>query len=107
MTTTAQNGCQASDDVVVTSDPCASLVEQNDGILIYQNPTTSMVTILNKTTLPLNYCLRTIEGKIVFQGELDSSSEKTSIDLINLSNGAYLIQLFNTEFNYTTRITKQ
>jgi hypothetical protein len=107
VTTTAQNGCQASDDVVVTSDPCASLVEQNDGILIYPNPTTSMVTILNKTTLPLNYCLRTIEGKIVFQGELDSSSEKTSIDLINLSNGAYLIQLFNTEFNYTTRITKQ
>ena len=48
-----------------------------------------------------------IEGKIVFQGELDSSSEKTSIDLINLSNGAYLIQLFNTEFNHTTRITKQ
>jgi hypothetical protein len=107
VTTTAQNGCQASDDVVVTSDPCASLVEQNDGILIYPNPTTSMVTILNKTTLPLNYCIRTIEGKIVFQGELDSSSEKTSINLINLSNGAYLIQLFNTEFNYTTRITKQ
>jgi hypothetical protein len=107
VTTTAQNGCQASDSVIVTSDPCASLVEQNNGILIYPNPTQSTIVILNKTDQPLQYILRTVEGKIIAQGELDSNSEKTSLDLSNLSNGAYLIHVFNAELNYIKRITKQ
>ena len=107
VTTTAQNGCQASDSVIVTSDPCANLDEQNNGISIYPNPTQSIIVILNKTDQPLQYILRTVEGKIIAQGELDSNSEKTSLDLSNLSNGAYLVHVFNAELNYIKRITKQ
>ena len=107
VTTTAQNGCQASDSVIVTSDPCANLDEQNNGISIYPNPTQSTIVILNKTDQPLQYILRTVEGKVIAQGELDSNSEKTSLDLSNLSNGAYLIHVFNAELNYIKRITKQ
>jgi len=107
VTTTAQNGCQASDSVIVSSDPCANLDEQNNGISIYPNPTQSTIVILNKTDQPLQYFLRTVEGKVIAQGELDSNSEKTSLDLSNLSNGAYLIHVFNAELNYIIRITKQ
>jgi hypothetical protein len=107
VTTTAQNGCQATDSISVTSDPCANLDEQNNGILIYPNPTQSTIVILNKTDQPLQYILRTVEGKIIAEGELDSNSEKTSLDLSNFSNGAYLMHVFNSELNYIKRITKQ
>ena len=107
VTTTAQNGCQASDSVIVTSDPCANLDEQNNGISIYPNPTQSTIVILNKTEQPLQYVLRTVEGKIIAEGQLDSNSEKTSLDLSNFSNGAYLMHVFNSELNYIQRITKQ
>ena len=107
VTTTAQNGCQATDSVSVTSDPCANLNEHNNGISIYPNPTQSTIVILNKTDQPLQYFLRTVEGKIIAEGQLDSNSEKTSLDLSNFSNGAYLMHVFNSELNYIQRITKQ
>jgi hypothetical protein len=107
VTTTAQNGCQATDSVSVTSDPCANIDEHNNGISIYPNPTQSTVVVLNKTNQPLQYVLRTVEGKIIAEGQLDSNSDKTSLDLSNFSNGAYLIHVFNAELNYIKRITKQ
>ena len=107
VTTTAQNGCQATDSVSVTSDPCVNIDEHNNGISIYPNPTQSTVVVLNKTNQPLQYVLRTVEGKIIAEGQLDSNSEKTSLDLSNFSNGAYLMHVFNSELNYIQRITKQ
>lgn len=107
VTTTAQNGCQATDSVSVISDPCVNIDEHNNGISIYPNPTQSTVVVLNKTNQPLQYVLRTVEGKIIAEGQLDLNSEKTSLDLSNFSNGAYLMHVFNSELNYIQRITKQ
>jgi hypothetical protein len=107
VTTTAQNGCQASDEIDVTSDPCASLTEQLNGIIIYPNPTQAFVTISNQTEKHLLFELRSIEGKLLSSGELISSSIDTTIDMRNMSNGTYLLNILNEEVRMINRIVKQ
>ena len=107
VTTTAQNGCQASDEINVTSDPCASLAEQLNGIIIYPNPTQAFVTISNQTEKHLLFELRSIEGKLLSSGELISNSIDTTIDMRNMSNGTYLLNILNEEVRMINRIVKQ
>ena len=103
VTTTAQNGCQATDSIVVTSDPCLSIEELNSTISIYPNPTNSAILIGLDYSLDFTYKLFNTEGKLLLNGKVDSNE----ISLHELANGAYIIHICNAERSYISRIIKQ
>lgn len=103
VTTTAQNGCIASDTVVVTSDPCLGVDEMNSTISIYPNPTNSTITIQLDYSLNYTYKLFNSEGKQLMNGNIDSNE----ISLQELAKGAYIIHIYNAERSYISRIIKQ
>jgi hypothetical protein len=103
VTTTAQNGCQATDSVIVSSDPCLGVDELNSTISIYPNPTNSSVKIQLDYLQNFTYELFNTDGKLALNG-LVSSNE---ISLQELAKGAYIIHIFNAEKSYISRIIKQ
>jgi len=103
VTTTAQNGCQTSDTVNVTSDPCLGVEELNSFMSIYPNPTYSSITIELDYTKDFTYKLYNTEGKILLYGTVDSNE----ISLQELAKGAYIIHICNAEESYISRIIKQ
>jgi hypothetical protein len=103
VTTTAQNGCQATDTVVVTSDPCLGVNEMNSTISIYPNPTNSTVVIQLDYAKDFTYKLFNTEGKLLLNGKVDSNE----ISLHELAKGAYIIHVCNAETSYISRIIKQ
>jgi hypothetical protein len=103
VTTTAQNGCQTSDTVIVTSDPCLGVEELNSSMSIYPNPTYSSITIELDYTKDFTYKLYNTEGKILLYGTVDSNE----ISLQELAKGAYIIHICNAEESYISRIIKQ
>jgi hypothetical protein len=103
VTTTAQNGCIATDTVVVTSDPCLGVDEMNSTISIYPNPTNSTITIQLDYSLNYTYKLFNSEGKQLMNGNIDSNE----ISLQELAKGAYIIHICNAERSYISRIIKQ
>jgi hypothetical protein len=103
VTTTAQNGCQATDTVVVTSDPCLGVNEMNSTISIYPNPTNSTVVIQLDYAKDFTYKLFNTEGKLLLNGKVDSNE----ISLHELAKGAYIIHVCNDETSYISRIIKQ
>jgi hypothetical protein len=103
VTTTAQNGCQTSDTVIVTSDPCLGVEELNSSMSIYPNPTYSSITIQLDYTKDFTYKLYNTEGKILLNGTVNSNE----ISLQELAKGAYIIHICNAEESYISRIIKQ
>ena len=107
VTTTAQNGCQTSDDVIVTSDACLEINEINQSFKIFPNPTKSSISIIASFSLPTTYLLLTIDGKILKEGDVLSNSNETKINMSDLANGAYILQLVNQNLNQFNRIIKE
>ncbi|MBM3186611.1 MAG: T9SS type A sorting domain-containing protein, partial [Bacteroidetes bacterium] len=103
VTTTSQNGCQATDSVVVTSDPCLGIAENNIAVSIYPNPTNGIISIEINDNGIYYFELLNSTG----QRELDGLLNDQKINLGNLANGAYIIRLFNSEKEFFGRIVKQ
>lgn len=103
VTTTAQNGCQATDSVVVTSDPCAGIEEINIEISIYPNPTFGIISIEINDKSNYNFELLNSTGQKILDGLLNDQQ----INLGNLANGAYIVRIFNSEKEFFDRIIKQ
>ncbi len=103
VTTTAQNGCQATDSVVVTSDPCAGIEENNIEISIYPNPTNGAIFIAINDNSIFNFELLNSTGQRVLNGLLNDQQ----INLDNLAKGAYIVRIFNSEKEFFDRIIKQ
>lgn len=107
VTTTAQNGCQAIDDVTITSDACLGVNELNQSVNIFPNPTNSSISIIASFSLPTTYLLLTIDGKILKEGDVLSNANETKIDMSDLANGPYILQLINQNAKYFNRIIKE
>lgn len=104
VTTTASNGCQATDAMQVFSDDCASLTEESIAFSVYPNPTSEMVTITSTLNTEATILVYNLEGKIVHQARI-SGNEK-QINLSDLSNGTYLLKITNALQSTTFRIIK-
>jgi hypothetical protein len=104
VTTTASNGCQATDAMQVFSDDCASLTEESIAFSVYPNPTSEMVTITSTLNTEATILVYNLEGKIVHQASI-SGNEK-EINLADLSNGTYLLKITNALLSTTFRIIK-
>jgi len=104
VTTTASNGCQATDIMQVFSDDCASLTEESIVFSVFPNPTSEMVTITSSLNAEASILIYNLEGKIVQQASI--SGNENHIDLVGLSSGTYLLKVTNALQSTTFRIIK-
>jgi hypothetical protein len=103
VTTTAQNGCQASDTVEVTSDPCVGIEENVIEFSIFPNPTLDVVFIKTNDSNIENFEILNSTGQTVLKGMLNNQP----IFVGDLANGAYIIRIYNSEKELFKRIVKQ
>lgn len=104
VTTTALNGCQASDTMQVFTDECASLLDESIAFGVYPNPTSDFVTITSTMSTEASVFVYNLEGKIVHQTSI--SGNESQINLSDLSNGTYLLNVTNALQATTFRIIK-
>jgi hypothetical protein len=100
VTITDNNGCQAIDDIVIISDPCANINEDEISILIYPNPFTSAIEILSTGFISAKIEVYNSEGRLVFQQKMNDV--KSTLQLQELSPGTYFVKM---EYNNKTKIT--
>ncbi len=103
VTTTAQNGCSATDSVIVIAESCVSLDDISSNISIYPNPTNASIYVDLNIDEKLDYTVLNSNGQIVLEGKLDTKE----ISLSEMAKGAYIIRLYNSNVNYFGRIVKQ
>ena len=103
VTTTAQNGCQATDSILVTSDPCVGIEENVIEFSIFPNPTLDVVLIKMNDNSIENFELLNSTGQTVLKGMLNNQP----IFVGDLANGAYIVRIFNSEKEFFGRIVKQ
>lgn len=70
---------------------------------VYPNPAQNELNIGNITT-SFDFTLTNMDGKIIQSGEV--SPANSTIDLTNVANGTYLVQLKNTQNAFTYRVIK-
>jgi hypothetical protein len=70
---------------------------------VYPNPAQNELNIGN-ITLWFDYTLTNMDGKIIQSGQVSPSN--STIDLTNVANGTYLIELKNTQNAFTYRVIK-
>ncbi|MEY4288256.1 MAG: hypothetical protein RLZZ30_344 [Bacteroidota bacterium] len=70
---------------------------------VYPNPVQSVLMIGNVTSA-LDYTLTNMEGKILVSGQINATN--ATIDMSNVANGTYMVQLKNTQNAFTYRVIK-
>ena len=104
VTTTAQNGCQASDSVVVTSDPCLGITSISAEWFVYPNPMEDALVIQNKSGLKAKCAMFTADGKLV--NVYDISGNELTIDVQDLSKGAYYLHIIMENSERVIKVIK-
>jgi hypothetical protein len=86
------NGCSSTDNVVVISDPCAG-IEENQGLTfkLYPNPSNTIINIQSNSVEEFNYSIYSIEGKILHVGVMNNGITTISID--NFAPGKYFTKI--------------
>lgn len=101
VTGTSAYGCINTDQVVVTVD-CSSLDEQNQIIAkLSPNPTSSILTIEGESIIE-TISIYTLNGHLVKYGT--PLSQKSVIDLSDLTQGVYLVELNSEKGRIVKRI---
>jgi len=72
---------------------------------VYPNPASTYIIISNMEDKPLNFTLNNTNGMLVRRGEINSQS-KEQINLNNISEGTYFINLFDSKQNQSIKIIK-
>lgn len=104
VTTTALNGCQASDSVVVTSDPCLGITSISAEWFVYPNPMEEALVIQNKSGLKAKCAMFTADGKLV--NVYDISGNELTIDVQDLSKGAYYLHIIMENSERVIKVIK-
>ncbi|MFM7006439.1 MAG: choice-of-anchor I family protein, partial [Flavobacteriales bacterium] len=98
------NGCSAQDSVVITSDPCLALQEQEEIFNVYPNPVSNVLHIHTPENSQ-NIALLSSEGKIILEIEV-SSTNLLQIDMRMLPVGIYLLSIKTESGFHSQRIIK-
>jgi hypothetical protein len=84
------SGCTATDNIVVTSDPCAGIDETDvNFITVYPNPTNENLTLATSAVEGMAYSIYTIDGKFMASGEVLNGS--TTINVMGFAPGKYFV----------------
>lgn len=100
VTVTDQNGCEGTDAISVTFDPCLGLSEQAISLVLFPNPTTGLLTIESSSAAPMQVEVMNTAGQTLLTGS------ETSIDLSSVATGTYLIRVKQGNETQVFRIEK-
>lgn len=100
------NGCSASDEIQIISDPCASLNEEiSSKITLKPNPTqeTARLTISGLSVNGIG--IFNAEGQLIH--ELNMQDDEVLIDVSSYSRGVYFIKAVCEEGTFVRKLVKQ
>ncbi len=103
---TDANSCTNSASSNIMVDACLG-VDQNAGvneIVIYPNPTSDVINVIMNGVKLSHITITDVLGKVVY--EIDSSLEKTEINLTNFQSGIYFIQIQTEGSTITKKVVK-
>lgn len=100
VTVTDQNGCEGTDAISVTFDPCLGLNEQTIDLVLFPNPTTGLLTVQSTSEEPMQVEVMNTAGQLLL------SATETSIDLSSVAAGTYLIRVQQGNETQVFRIEK-
>lgn len=103
-TYTDANGCSGmgSDNYMVVN--CLGVEDEKENMIsLYPNPATDFVWI-NSNAEDLKFSMMDLSGKMVMQGNLNTSNK---IDLQDMSSGLYIITLSNSSLKKQFRLIKK
>lgn len=112
MTMTAKDaaGNEDSCTFTVTVDEVIGVGENEfyNNILLYPNPTSGQITLMNKTTVQLeNIIITDVKGRTIKTIDLTGAGEETNISLDNLATGMYFVKINAENASVVKRIVKQ
>ena len=111
VTITDNNGCTASDDIVVNILTAVNNIEGNNSIKIYPNPTSGKVTI-EVSDIPskvVTVKLISIQGKILRTEEIKiiNGQLNKTIQLEGISAGIYYLEIMSEKYKNTLKVIKE
>lgn len=91
VTVTDANGCQDTDAIVVTVDPCLGLEEQAAAFQLYPNPSPGQFVVKSNQPGAMTVIVRNITGQLITTGSSDNGA--MTLDLTNQPAGIYLLEV--------------
>jgi extracellular elastinolytic metalloproteinase len=110
MTATDGAGNTVTCTFIVTVEEILGLVDNEfyNNILLYPNPTTGALTLLNKTTTQLNNAVITdVKGRVIKTIDLQGAGIETNFSLESLATGMYFVKINAEDTSIVKRIVKQ
>jgi len=112
MTMTATDGAGNEDTCTftVTVDEVLGVGDNDfsNNILLYPNPTTGVLTLLNNTTTQLsNAVITDVKGRVIKTIDLTGAGIETNFSLESLATGMYFVKINTEDASIVKRIVKQ
>jgi hypothetical protein len=86
------NGCSSSDNVVVISDPCAGIEENQElTFQLYPNPSNAMINITSNSEEQFDYSIYSMEGKLMLVGVMNNGTTVINVD--HFAPGKYFAKI--------------
>ena len=86
------NGCSSTDNIMITTDPCAGIEEnQQFSFQLYPNPSNSAIHITSNSQESFDYSVYSIEGKLMLEGIMNNGT--TVITVHQFATGKYFTQI--------------
>jgi len=98
-TVTDANGCQQSDDILVTIEACLGVEELAVELSIFPNPANEKVIVRSSQDGEMQISVMTISGQEVLN--MEASGTEAPVDLTHLATGSYIVKVTQ---HATTRI---
>lgn len=102
------DGCQTISRVEVTVTNVSVDFVKSLGIEVYPNPTESALKVSHKAHAePLKIKILDLSGKTLIEINSANQSELTEINLNDLANGVYMVQISNGSESWMTKVVKK
>ena len=105
VTVTDANGCIATDDIIIESDPCAGIIEQGMSIVLYPNPFNESVQITSTESIDAQLEVYGSDGRIIYTTRMNG--QHATLSLSNLARGNYMVKIVHNGTTHVTKLVKQ
>lgn len=105
VTVTDANGCIATDEIIIESDPCAGIIEQGMSIILYPNPFNENVQITSTESIDAQLEVYGSDGRIVYTTRMNG--QHATLSLSNLARGNYMVKIVHNGTTHVTKLVKQ
>ncbi len=86
------NGCSSTDSIVIISDPCAGIEENQElTFQLYPNPSNQVIHITSNSQELFEYAIYSMEGKLMLVGIMNDGM--TSLSVVQFAPGKYFAKI--------------